>query len=389
MADPVRLESILVRLLRTPTGVPSGQTEIAPGDPTVTAAVRDVIRPLVEELGPEELDTDSDGNLVARFGRDPDAGALLLVYVVSQHANQMAEPHAGRIVDGAPYGLAGRSVLGQGATQNKGPMAAALEALRDLPGLNAGVTLAVNTEGQSSHGGSRALIDGLGARGAWGLVATGTDLRVSVGNRGRVDVRIQVLGDSAHSSQPWLGANPIPLAAEVVGRLPLVELPQPHPDLGAASITPYQIRCDPVAPHTIPGRVEVIVDRRLLPGEDPHAAVAAIRAVLPTAKGLEVHADAGPLMWPALVDPSHPAVQALVRRVQAAGRTSGTFYSPNTFDAGYPCRAGIPTVMFGPGRRRFGGQGLLADDVVAVDDCVVAAEAIRNAILGWDGHADA
>ena len=389
MADPARLETTLVRLLRTPTGVPPGQTEIAPGDPAIAAAVADVIRPLVEELGPNELVADADGNLVARFGPNPDAGALLLVYVVSQHANQMAEPSAGRILDGAPYGLAGRSVLGQGATQNKGPMAAVLEALRDLANLRTGVTLAINTEGRSSHGGSRALLDGLGARGAWGLVATGTDLRVSVGNRGRVDVRIQVLGASAHSSQPWLGANPIPLAAQVVARLATIGLPPPHPELGAAAITPYQLRCGPVAPHTIPRRVEVVVDRRLLPGEDPHAALVAIRAALPTAKGLKVHADAGPLMWPALVDPDHPAVRALVRGVMAGGRNSGAFYSLNTFDAGYPCRAGIPTVMFGPGRRHFGGDGLLADDVVAIDDCVVAAQAIRNAILDWDGRAGA
>ena len=389
MADPAHLEATLGRLLQTPTGMPTGQTEIAPGDPAIAAAVADVIRPMVEELGPVGVDADADGSLVARFGPNPGAGALLLVYVVSQHANQMAEPHAGRIVDGTPYGFAGRCVLGQGATQNKGPMAAVLEALRGLPGLRTGVTLAVNTEGRSSHGGSKALIDGLGARGAWGLVATGTDLRVSVGNRGRVDVRIEVLGDSAHSSQPWLGANPIPIAAEVVRRLDALGLPQPHPDLGAASITPYQLHCDPVAPHTIPRRIRLVVDRRLLPGEDPHAALVAIRAALPTATGLKVHADAGALMWPALVDPSHPAVQALVRGVQAAGRNSGTFHSLNTFDAGYPCRAGIPTVMFGPGRRRFDGDGLLADDVVAVDDCVIAAEAIRNAILDWDGHAGA
>jgi acetylornithine deacetylase/succinyl-diaminopimelate desuccinylase-like protein len=389
MADPARLEATLVRLLQTPTGVPPGQTEVAPGDPAIVAAVADVIRPMVEQLGPERIDADADGNLAARFGPNPDAGALLLVYVVSQHANQMAAPYAGRIVDGAPYGLAGRSALGQGATQNKGPMAAVLEALRDLTGLRTGVTLAVNTEGRSSHGGSKALIDGLGARGAWGLVATGTDLRVSVGNRGRVDVRVEVLGASAHSSQPWLGANPIPIAAEVVARLDAVGLPEPHPNLGAASITPYHLRCDPVAPHTIPRRVEVVVDRRLLPGEDPHAAVVAIRAALPTATGVEVHADAGALMWPALVDPTHAAVQALVRGVRTAGRTSGTLYSLNTFDAGYPCRVGIPTVMFGPGRRRFGGGGLLADDVVAVDDCVVAAEAIRNAVLDWDGRAGA
>jgi acetylornithine deacetylase/succinyl-diaminopimelate desuccinylase-like protein len=217
-------------------------------------------------------------------------------------------------------------------------------------------------------------------------VATGTDLQVSVGNRGRVDVRIEVLGASAHSSQPWLGANPIPVAAEAIQRLAALELPQPHPDLGAASITPYQLRCDPVAPHTIPRRVEVVVDRRLLPGEDPEAAVAAIGAALPPAPGFTLRVEPGPLMWPALVDPAHPAVQALVAGVRAAGRDSQTCYSPNTFDAGYPCRVGIPTVMFGPGRRRFGGEGLLADDVVAVDDCVTAAEAIRTAILAWDAH---
>jgi succinyl-diaminopimelate desuccinylase len=387
MADPARLEATLVRLLRTPTGVPPGQTEVAPGDPAIAAAVADVIRPLVEELGPERVDADAGGNLVARFGPNPGAGALLLVYVVSQHANEMAEPHAGRVLDGASYGLAGRSVLGQGATQNKGPMAATLEALHDLPDLRTGVTLAVNTEGRSSHGGARALIDGLGARGAWGLVAVGTELWVSVGNRGRLDVRIEVVGESAHSSQPWLGTNPIPVAAEVVGRLAAVGLPEPHPELGAASVTAYQLRCDPVAPHTIPRRVEVVVDRRLLPGEDPDVAVGAIRDALPRPKGMELRAEPGALMWPAAVDPGHPAVQALVRGVQAAGRASGTFYSRNAFDAGFPCRAGIPTVMFGPGRRRFGGEGLLAEDVVAVDDCVVAAEAIRHAILDWDGRA--
>jgi hypothetical protein len=114
MADPARLEATLVRLLQMPTGVPTGQTEIAPGDPAIAAAVADVIRPMVEELGPVGVDADADGSLVARFGPNPGAGALLLVYVVSQHANQMAEPYAGRIVDGVPYGLAGRCVLGQG-----------------------------------------------------------------------------------------------------------------------------------------------------------------------------------------------------------------------------------------------------------------------------------
>jgi succinyl-diaminopimelate desuccinylase len=384
VADRDQLEATLVRLLRTPTGVPPGRTEIGPGDPTIVAAVREVIRPMVENLSPSRLDEDGDANLVARFGPNPDAGTLVLVYVVSQHANEMAEPLAGRIVDGGPYGLEGRCALGQGATQNKGAMAAVLGALGDLPHLRTGVTLAVNTEGRSSHGGSRAIIDGLGARGGWGLVAIGTDLRASIGNRGRVDIRVEVLGESAHSSQPGLGANPIPVAAEAVRRLETLPLPPPHPNLGAASATPYQFRCEPIAPHTIPRRAEVVVDRRLLPGEDPDQAVGAVRAALPRAEGIEIRAEAGAMMWPALVERDHPAVAALIAGVRATGRESEAFYSLNAFDAGYPCRAGMPTVMFGPGRRWFGGAGLLADDVVALDDCGIAAEAIRAAILEWD-----
>jgi succinyl-diaminopimelate desuccinylase len=384
MISPEYLQKVLADLLRTPTAVPPGTTEIPPGDEAIVSAVERVIRPLIEDLRPASIVADEFGNLVARFGKDPDSGVLILVYVVSQHANEMADPLSGDIVDGEPFGLRGPVARGQGASQNKGPMSAVLTAIRSLPSdLDKGVTLAVNTEGASSHWGSETLIKGLDARGDWGIVAVGTDLRISLGNRGRVDVRVTVEGSSSHSSQPWLGLNPIPIAASVIADLASVALPPPHPSLGPASLTPYLFACHPIAPHTIPSKVEIVFDRRLLPGEAPHAAVETVRERIGDRDGVGV--VQGRFMWPAVVAEDHPSAFYLRAALAEEGRPPETFISLNAFDAGYPCRAGIPTVMFGPGRRSFAGGGLLGDDVVSLDDAAVAASVMAAAIMRHEG----
>ena len=73
-------------------------------------------------------------------------------------------------------------------------------------------------------------------------MAFATDLNASIGNRGRVDLHFEVPGVSSHSSQPALGENPLPRAAAVVAALASAPLPKPHPDLGPATVTPYQLR---------------------------------------------------------------------------------------------------------------------------------------------------
>ncbi len=75
----------------------------------------------------------------------------------------MDDPLAGRLEEGSAFGVSGQVLVGQGANQNKGPMASALAALAIRPdALQRPVLLAVNTEGMSSHGGSGRVIDDLG-----------------------------------------------------------------------------------------------------------------------------------------------------------------------------------------------------------------------------------
>lgn len=373
------LQDVLVELLRADTQVPLGETEIEPGDPRINQVVDALLLPYLEAMRADEIRRHDLGDVAARFGPDGDDGLLIQTYIVSQHANLM-EGEAGTVVDGAEVGLEGDAVLGQGASQNKGPMAAALAAVRARPGrLDRPVWLAINTEGRSSHGGSMRILDDLGVTAAHGIVAFGTDLRVSLGNRGRVDVEVRVRGASSHSSQPWLGKNPIEAAADVVIALREATLPEGDDKLGPASATPYQFACHPVAPHTIPEEVRIVVDRRLLPGEAPGEAVDALRRHLATLEGVEV--EAGVSMFPAAVAEDAPVVTALLEgTLNAARRPPETFWSLNAFDAGYACSKGIPTPMYGPGKRNFAGAGLVGMDAVTLDDCEAAAVAYGHAI---------
>ncbi|MFN2490698.1 MAG: M20 family metallopeptidase [Actinomycetota bacterium] len=377
------MEAALVSLLKTPTQVPLGATEIAPGDERIVRAVEDVVLPLVYEIGPDEIRRHPMGDVAARFGPAGDDGILVQTYIVSQHSNLMDEAAEGSLIDGSSLGLEGLCAVGRGATQNKGPMASAFAALEALEGdLRRPIWLAVNTEGRSSHAGSRRIIDELGIAATHGLVVFGTDMRVSLGNRGRVDVEITLRGKAAHSSQPWLGDNPIESAADVAVSLRSLPLPGEHPFLGPATATPYQFACFPIAPHTIPEEVKIVVDRRLLPEETAARAVEAIEQHL-HGHGLETaEVRQGAAMLPAIVDEDAPVVRALRDAVRDERGTLGeTFWSLNAFDAGYACSKGIPSPMFGPGKRHFTGAGLIGDDAIPVDDCITAARILRRALL--------
>jgi acetylornithine deacetylase/succinyl-diaminopimelate desuccinylase-like protein len=383
---PSWIESFLLELLRTPTQVPLGETEVRPGDPRIVRAVENVLLPRIVELGPDELRRHDKGDVAARFGPDSDDGVLIQTYIVSQHANLGGDPGTSRLADGSEFGVEGVCAVGQGATQNKGPITAAFAALREMDSaLRRPVWLAVNTEGRSSHEGSTRVLDDLGVKAAYGIVAFGTDMRVSLGNRGRVDIGIRVKGESCHSSQPWLGQNPIEIAADVVARLRSTPLPTQHPVLGRASATPYRFSCYPVAPHTIPSEVRIVVDRRLLPGEDPLQATDGLRRHL-SRWSAELDVEPEESMLPAEVDPDAPVVGALLEGLKAEGRRPETFWSANTFDAGYACSKGVPTPMFGPGKRGFAGAGLTGVDMIPVSECATAARVIRHALSDLCGR---
>jgi succinyl-diaminopimelate desuccinylase len=360
------------------TLVPSGENRVDPLDPRLTRFAHDVAAPVFEELG-GTVEIDRLNNVVARFGERTGDELLLLGYPAIHHGNEMDDPLQARRVPGAD----GRELwIGLGASQSKGGLAAicaAVAAMRDAGVDPAGrVLVGVCSEGSSSHESSTVLYEHLDPLPAGAVLTVGTRNRISLGNRGRVDVVVEIPGEPVHSSVAELGRNPIPIVSQVQRRLDRLRLdPTPHPQLGSRSLVPYKLTCGPVAPHTIPAWCLMVIDRRLLPGDDPDDAVAEIAAAL---EGLGVVVRRGATMLPALVDESSTVVTALQAGAeQSLGHRLETFYPPSSFDAGYACGLGVPTVMCGPLSGELDTTGVLGDDFVALDQLVDAASIYAGA----------
>ena len=120
------------------------------------------------------------------------------------------------------------------------------------------------------------------------------------------------------------------------------------------------------------------VDRRLLPGDDLAVAEAEVRNVIGDLSPYEVTVERSVHMWPALVDPDDPGVQALkAAHAAVVGDEPRTYYGLGTFDAGGPCALGVPTVMYGAS----GGEWPTGTDFIAISAVEREARVLARLIL--------
>ncbi len=378
------LVELMQRFARVPTAVPPGhETLMAPDDPKLVHYVQQVVRPQLEACEGLALLDAPVNNLVAAMGSGDTANSLLLMnYTPTQHNNLMDDPFSGKLASAAAYGRDEPAVFGQGISQNKVHQAVMAAVLRMLAA--AGIELrgrlywAVNNEGRSSHACSDAILDALPALPSFGIIQIGTGLDLSLGNRGRVDVVVHVRGRAAHSSEPEQAANAIEGASEVIQRLKSLIWTDEHDRLGGRHAVVYKARYAPLAPHTLPSDAWLTIDRRLLPGDDPAAAVREIEEVIGDLSPFEYTVEPDVMMLPAVVDPSLGWVAALERAHQAElGESPAQLWGRGSFDAGGPCARGVPTVMYGAS----GGDGLLGADFVTVSDAVSEARILARLIL--------
>ena len=382
--DERYLVDVLSRLARVPTDVPLGfNTLMEPDDPKLVHYVQDVVRPELAALGVYDLLDVPRNNLVARLGAGRSGQVLLIQnYTPAQHHNLMDEPFSGKVANAAAYGCPEPAVFGQGVSQNKAHQAVMLAALKML--LDTGARLdgtlywAVNNEGRSSHECSEAITAALDPKPSFGIIQIGTGLKISLGNRGRVDINVHVKGRAAHSSTPEEGLSAIDAANEVINRLRRLKWTDRHPILGGRHAIVYKMRFEPQAPHTLPAEVFLTVDRRMLPGDDPEIATDEVRRVIGDMAPYGVSVETGVLMWPALVDPNLDWVAALGAAHRAVtGCEVETVYGRGTFDAGGPCRLGVPTVMYGA----TGGVWPTGADFVPISAAVAEANVLAGLIL--------
>ncbi len=192
-----------------------------------------------------------------------------------------------------------------------------------------------------------------------------TDLKVMTAHGGVCQLRLVVEGRSAHVSQRADGVNAI---ENMVGLLNAVDEAalehQPHPDFPGLPTLNVGVMRGGQGPSMLAQRCEAEVDVRTVPGMTPEGVKRDLEAVIGRLKGADPDFSARVELFgpPRFVQepPFHIAVDAPIvrtvaeahRRVVGQAPEVGSFH-PLVFygtDSAHLMHAGIPTVIYGPGR---------------------------------------
>ncbi|HEY5889940.1 MAG TPA: M20/M25/M40 family metallo-hydrolase [Acidimicrobiia bacterium] len=292
------------------------------------------------------------------------------------------DPFAGVIANGA--------VHGRGACDMKGGLAVQVAVAQWL------ARSAIGAEGLVLHfamgeergePGTEDLIRA-GFLAPFGVVLEPTDFKLGIAQRGLVTLQISLGGRAAHTSMADLGDNPVsklPSVLAVLERLN-AEAGRRHALLGGPVWTPTVVRAGSI-PSMVPSRCDLLVDRRMIPGESVEFVVdeteAALRLELPTAElSVSVSLEEG-TFEPAQVGEDRPIVGYMREALGFFGEPVVLFGTPYSSDVRHLVNsAGIDAVTWGPGRL---AELHSRDESVAVGDleraarilaafCVMAAE---------------
>ena len=242
---------------------------------------------------------------------------------------------------------------GRGACDTKGSVAAMLSALCELANsksrpLETEIIFAGLVDEENSQAGSRALAAG-GLQADLAIVGEPTRLRIVTAHKGSVWLRFETRGKAAHGSCPDLGKNAIHEMARVVDWLETDYARQlrrrRHPLLGCATISVGSIRGG-TQPNIVPAGCVASADRRTLPGESEKSVRDELRVLL-RRRGLSaaIEGQKSSFCLPMETDPNLPLVRSLLTLARQS-KPSGVNYF---CDASVLARAGIPSVVFGPG----------------------------------------
>ncbi len=338
----------LVRKWLSERGIPSEAEEIEPGRPQVLAKIG---RGAPEILLTSHLDT---------------------VPPVSWEADPFTPRRDGH------------RLIGLGACDDKGPLAAMLLAFSRLaqdPNRPPGTVTLIGMVGEEMFGVGSVHLAQSGYRPDAAVVGEPTELRVIRCECGNVRWQIVTRGRAAHGSRPWTGESALYRMADVLRFLRDQVAPErqarTHALVGSAAFNAGLI-VGGAAINIVPDRCLLSVEMRILPGEDPGVEMAAVNGAVARAVGAE-HLEFLPPV--ALNHPLHtPETDPLV---SAFRTTLPAFHLDATpggvsfgSDANRLAAVNIPCVLFGPGSI---AQAHTRDEWVDIREVAVAARVYEAA----------
>ncbi len=317
----------------------------------------------MKKLGFDEAFIDSTGNVVGKIGNGPKIiqfdGHMDTVKVNNPEEWEQ-DPFAGKIVDGYLWG--------RGSVDMKAALCSSVyaAALAKEQGYLAGKTVYVTgtvCEEYCDGENLKHLYQELALKPDYCIICEPCDNVITLGHKGKAQVRITTHGISAHGSAPEKGINAVYEMAEIISRVESLNQSLYKKDETHGTIVLSDISCVSASLNAVPSECSIYLDRRLILGEtleqvkkEMDQLIAGKRATWEvgtlyhtTWKGAKLTYE--PLHDPWKIEKNHPLTQALIRSYQKVYKKE-----PDKFDfwdfgtnAITPVAMGVPTIGFGPG----------------------------------------
>jgi succinyl-diaminopimelate desuccinylase len=277
--------------------------------------------------------------LLAEVGASADSGAPCVVF----HGHIDVVP--AREEQFLPR-VEGDRLIGRGAYDMKGGLAAMMCALKDLERQDRVRVRLLCVPDEESEDLDERSIDrfvGIGLGGDFAITGEPTNLQIGIQAKGVLVLRINVHGRAAHSSTPWLGDNAVLKATDVFRAIESLPFARESSDMfDRPSINLGRIEGGD-ALNKVPDLCTMWVDVRYLPHQDPSEILAQVRGIA------DIDVARTFIHPPVIVSRRNAYVRALCEAVRRSTRDEVMSVGRDgASDAASFLLAGIPAVEFGP-----------------------------------------
>jgi putative selenium metabolism hydrolase len=326
-------------------------------------AVAKLILSEMQRLKFDEAFIDSTGNVIGRMGDGP----VIIHFdshmdTVQVHNPEEWEypPFSGEIVDGYLWG--------RGSIDMKSALCATIyaAALAREQGYLEGKTVYVTAtvcEEYCDGENLKHLYQELSLQPNYCIICEPSNNVITLGHKGKAQIRVTTHGVSAHGSAPEKGVNAVYEMAEIISRVDALNKSLYKENEKHGTIVLSDISCVSASLNAVPSECSIYLDRRLVLGETLENVSEEIEALL---AGKNATWEVGtlrhttwtgaklvyePMHNPWKIDIEHPLTRAFVKAYQNVYQQEPDRYDFWDFgtNAITPVSMGIPTIGFGPG----------------------------------------
>ncbi|MCU0287314.1 MAG: YgeY family selenium metabolism-linked hydrolase [Acidobacteria bacterium] len=362
-------------------------------------AVIQRIKAEMHKIGYDKVWIDPLGNLMGMIGSGERIIALdghCDTVGIGNTANWQCDPFKGDYRD--------QIIYGRGACDQKGGLASAIYAGKVLKetGIPAGISVLVvasvleeDYEGLCWH----YILKNSKIKPEAVLLTEPSNLQIKIGQRGRIEVKVQTKGISCHSSAPDRGENAIYKIAPIIQEIEQLNKKLQSPSLlGRGTITISEVCSTTPSLCAVADSATIHIDRRLTEGDTLDDCLSEIKN-LPSVKaanaqvtmpeynvksytGIVYPFKAYFPMW--LMETDHPLIQKATQAYekQFAQKAPVGVWDFSTNGIAIKGMFDIPTIGFGPGREEFAHK---PDEQIHENDLIKAVEFYAAFIHAYNG----